>query len=36
MLEVAVADVTRLRDIGGDLDADVDPVEERVARVEND
>jgi hypothetical protein len=36
ILEVAVADVIRLRDIGGDLDTDVDPVEERVPRVEND
>ena len=36
MLEVLVAVLMRLRDIGGDLDADVDPVEERVARVEND
>lgn len=36
ILEVAVADVIRLKDMGGDLDPDVDPVEERVARVEND
>jgi len=31
-----VADVTRLRDIAGDLDTDTDAVEERVPRVEND
>ena len=36
MLEVAVAVVIRLSDIGGDLDADADPVAERVAFIEKD